>query len=70
MPRPWRSWLRSASCAPRGIAVVWIEHVVHALLQVAEQLVCLTAGRVIASGEPQAVMRDPAVIEAYLGSAS
>jgi len=54
----------------RGIAIVWIEHVVRALLQVAERLVCLDAGRVIAAGEPQAVMRDPVVIEAYLGSAA
>ncbi len=53
----------------RGIAIVWIEHVVHALLQVAERLICLAAGRVIASGEPQAVMRDPAVVSAYLGNA-
>jgi branched-chain amino acid transport system ATP-binding protein len=54
----------------RGIAIVWIEHVVHALLQVAERLVCLAAGRVIASGEPQAVMRDPAVLSAYVGNAT
>ncbi|HYA74869.1 MAG TPA: ABC transporter ATP-binding protein [Roseiarcus sp.] len=51
----------------RQIAIVWIEHIVHILLQVVERLVCMDAGRVIANGEPRAVMADPAVVEAYLG---
>ncbi len=51
----------------RQIAIVWIEHIVHILLQVVQRLVCMDAGRVIANGEPRAVMADPAVVEAYLG---
>ena len=51
----------------RGIGIVWIEHIVHVLLQVAERLICMDAGRIIADGPPVAVMADRAVIEAYLG---
>jgi branched-chain amino acid transport system ATP-binding protein len=50
-----------------GLAIVWIEHIVHVLLQVAERLICMDAGRIIADGEPRAVMADRAVISAYLG---
>jgi branched-chain amino acid transport system ATP-binding protein len=53
----------------RGLAIVWIEHIVHVLVQVVERLVCLAQGRVLADGEPDAVMRSPAVIDAYLGTA-
>ncbi|HXR14486.1 MAG TPA: ABC transporter ATP-binding protein [Solirubrobacteraceae bacterium] len=53
-----------------GLAIVWIEHIVHVLVQVVERLVCMDFGQVIADGEPQAVMRDARVVDAYLGSAA
>jgi branched-chain amino acid transport system ATP-binding protein len=49
------------------IAIVWIEHVVHVLLQAIDRLVAFDAGRVIADGDPEAVIADAAVIDAYLG---
>jgi len=51
----------------QGIAIIWIEHIVHVLVQVVARLVCLDAGRVIADGEPGVVMSDAAVVGAYLG---
>ncbi len=53
-----------------GITIVWIEHIVHALLAVVERLVVLDFGRKIAEGEPQAVMGSPAVREIYMGLAA
>ncbi len=53
----------------RGIAIVWIEHILHVLLQVVTRLICMDAGRVIAQGVPDEALKDPAVVEAYLGSA-
>ena len=52
-----------------GISVVWIEHIVHLLLQVIDRLVAMDAGRVIADGDPQEVLRDATVVDAYLGKA-
>ena len=51
----------------RGITIVWIEHIVHVLVQIAQRLVCMDAGRVIADGAPEAVLSDATVVGAYLG---
>ena len=51
------------------VAVVWIEHIVHVLVQVVGRLVAMDSGRIIAEGAPEAVMKDAAVIDAYLGTA-
>ena len=53
-----------------GLAIVWIEHIVHVLLQVVQRLVCLDAGVVIADGEPREVLSTAVVIDAYLGRAA
>lgn len=50
-----------------GVTIVWIEHVLHALLKVVDNLLVLDFGKVIAEGPPEAVMRDPQVTSVYLG---
>ncbi|WP_276808042.1 ABC transporter ATP-binding protein [Castellaniella defragrans] len=52
-----------------GISMIWIEHIVHALMAVADHLLVLDAGLVLTQGRPQAVMADPRVQEVYLGMA-
>ena len=51
----------------RGLAIVWIEHIVHVLVQVIDRLVCLDGGRIIADTAPQTVLANENVIAAYLG---
>jgi branched-chain amino acid transport system ATP-binding protein len=50
-----------------GITLVVIEHNLQALLRVADRLVAMVLGRKLADGAPEEVMRDPRLVEAYLG---
>lgn len=52
-----------------GLAIVWIEHVVHALTATVERLACLAGGRIVADGDPHEVLENPDVRELYLGHA-
>jgi branched-chain amino acid transport system ATP-binding protein len=51
-----------------GLAILWIEHIVHALTSVVDRLLCLAGGRVLREGRPDEVLRDEAVRRVYLGS--
>jgi branched-chain amino acid transport system ATP-binding protein len=51
----------------RGTTIVWIEHIVHALLSVADRLIVMNFGQILAEGDPHAVMADPQVREVYMG---
>ena len=50
-----------------GVSIIWIEHVVHALLASVDRLLVLYNGAFIADGDPRTVIRDPAVAEIYMG---
>ncbi len=51
-----------------GLTILLIEHVMRAVMALARQIVVLHHGETIAAGEPEAVVRDPAVLECYLGA--
>ena len=53
-----------------GVTIVWIEHVVHALVSVVSRLVVLNFGRKIVEGEPRTVMASDEVREIYMGIAA
>jgi ABC-type branched-subunit amino acid transport system ATPase component len=52
-----------------GTAILWVEHVMSAVIQLAERAIVLDFGKVLAEGVPEVVMRDPRVVDAYLGQA-
>lgn len=51
----------------RGVTMIWIEHVVHALLSVADRLYVINFGQKLAEGAPNDVMKDPDVQRVYMG---
>jgi branched-chain amino acid transport system ATP-binding protein len=50
-----------------GTTIVWIEHIVHALISVASRLVVMNFGQILTQGEPSEVMADRRVREVYMG---
>jgi branched-chain amino acid transport system ATP-binding protein len=52
----------------RGVTIVWVEHVLHALKRLATRLTVLYGGKIIAQGRPEAILSDPRVKEIYLGA--
>jgi branched-chain amino acid transport system ATP-binding protein len=51
----------------RGVAIIWIEHIVHALRSTVDRLVAIDFGRSLMDGPPEAVMASPEVQRVYLG---
>ena len=51
----------------RGVGIVWVEHVVHALTRAVSRMICLAGGRLIAEGDPKEVLANPEVKDVYLG---
>jgi branched-chain amino acid transport system ATP-binding protein len=56
-----------AALRSEGVTILWIEHVVHALLSVVDRLIATNFGRMLIDGEPRAVMSSPSVRAVYLG---
>jgi branched-chain amino acid transport system ATP-binding protein len=56
-----------AGLPARGITVIWVEHVLYAIMKTATRMVVINRGKLIAEGTPAELARHPAVVKAYLG---
>ena len=56
-----------AALPARGFTVIWVEHVLYAIMKAAPRIMVLHRGQMISDGSPEQVAKDPAVIKAYLG---
>ncbi len=50
-----------------GMSIIWIEHIIHALVSAIDRLVVINFGQKLDDGEPHEVMNNPAVLEVYMG---
>jgi branched-chain amino acid transport system ATP-binding protein len=56
-----------AGLPARGITVIWVEHVLYAIMKTAPRIMVLHRGELIADAAPEVLVKDPAVIKTYLG---
>jgi branched-chain amino acid transport system ATP-binding protein len=67
-PTEVRSMTNLVSSLPeRGITVIWVEHVLYAIMNAARRIMVMHRGGLIADGAPEKLARDPTVIKAYFG---